>query len=221
MNKHFQSSPTRITTWRSEAVAAQLEMCFDKATAAYKETLFEVSELTAVLPLLFWCAALRDICRRISVGRLKGLAFFLAFEFDEASADIRVEAQSSDNIGPVTRVLASSQCTETITTRLAFVTLSEFWKLFQVEPRSMGLKVYTKRVEFGREAQGVLVRPSAMSASADCRELTMSTSTSCTLEEALVSDDNRLREAEPTDTWNFLNSANAQNLDRHMPHKRS
>ena len=116
-----------------------------------------------------------------------------------------------------TRVLASSQCMETITTRFAFVTLSEFWKLFQMEPRTMGLKVYTKRVKFGREMQGVLVRPSAMSASVDCRELTLSTSTACTLEEALVSDDNRLREAQPSDTWSFLNAGNAQNLDCHVP----
>ena len=137
-------------------------------------------------------------------------------EWDKAVRAYAMLSESSDipDWEVSTRVLASSQCTETITTRFAFVSLSEFWKLFQMEPKTMGLKVYTKRVEFGREVQGVLVRPSAMSASADCRELTLSTSTSCTLEEALVSDDNRLREAQPSDTWNFLNSGNAQNLDR-------
>ena len=131
----LESLPTRVTTWRNEALAAQLELSSDSAADAYKQALFEVSELVALVPLLFWYAGLRQMSSRISAGRLKGLAFFLAFEFDEASADLRVETQSSDTAGPHTmrrerarvtqhRVRSAVLLSETATGRMQLVSTS-------------------------------------------------------------------------------------------------
>ena len=90
--------------------------------------------------------------------------------------------------------------------------MAEFVKIVGMEPKALNLRTITRRAELGKEITGVLLKPSSLSAQHDFRELELSTSRSCALEEILVDDENRLREQQPADTFLHL-SSDAQNAD--------
>ena len=120
-----------------------------------------------------------------------------------------------------TRVLAKTTQIESLRSTYLFVTLPEFWRIFQVEPKTIGLKIVTKRAENGKELSGILIRPSPAAREHNFREFVVSTETTCVLEECLVGEDNRLREAQPQDTFTALSTSQTALLDRGRMHATS